>query len=234
MKISFVIGLRDREDKRVLNCVLSLLQQTYEPVEIIVLSYGGRRYDFLETISKKLKYVYFKTNKVWSRSRALNLGIKEATGDIIITTDIDLVFSPNVAQEVFKLMNHKHDRNRYLYANFVMMEEEMWDEQVIFGNHLDEFKTDRNLFTMIGTGGFQCMNRDMWYECGGFKELYKGWGVEDIDLYQRIQKLASDVRLLKDVTIVHQWHSPEHSKEIKKAIEQNNNYIVGRGKGDLK
>jgi len=238
MKISYIIPYRNREQIRLDNCLNSLHNQTYKNIEIVLSIYGGEIPKLPDW--NNLLVIYQETEGIWNRAKALNNGIKRSSGEIIVTTDVDMIFSPNVAEKTVNLI--KRRKESFVYSNFVMMEKEDWLEEPIHNSKesLNKFIKSHNHFTMKGTGGYQGMLRKYWFNVKGFKETYKGWGVEDIDLRDRAIKQGLRYNLLTDTIVLHQWHESEiqkaklnNDKEFFGAISRNNNNQRGQGVGDL-
>src|SRR5665647_475985 len=107
--VSIIIGFRNREILRIKNVMDSLEKQTCSGFELIFVDYGSD-----ETVSGQVKallinypfvkYIYSDTRGwYWNRAHALNTGIKLASGNILLTSDIDLVFPPDFINSVNKL-----------------------------------------------------------------------------------------------------------------------------------
>jgi glycosyltransferase involved in cell wall biosynthesis len=104
MKSSVIIPTcnRPRELKR---CLKSILEQTHLPDEIVVIDDGGLkdmpyRTDFEQRdIQCKFKN---KSQKGLTRSR--NLGIKIASGDIVMFLDDDVVLTPTYIHEIYNIV----------------------------------------------------------------------------------------------------------------------------------
>ena len=82
------------------DCLKSLLNQTYENIEIIVVddaSKDNTRKVVESMISKKIKYFHFRKHKGVALSR--NFGIENALGEFIFFTDADCEPIKNWVQE---------------------------------------------------------------------------------------------------------------------------------------
>jgi predicted glycosyltransferase involved in capsule biosynthesis len=241
MKITYVVGYRDRGEKRLDNFITSLKRQVLsegDEIEIVVSVFGG---SLPHKVIKKfpdVKYVYVETSEIWNRGKALNTGIRSAYADVICCTDVDMIFSESVAHETLAFF--KKDINSYVYTNIYMAEE---TKDVDFDN-LHKYITPHNKFTMIGTGGYQCFARKNWFLIGGYRECYQGWGVEDTDLYKRVYQFANPSNIYKlpdNCLVIHIGHQSEIEKAranndiaFLNAVDRNVQFNdFGMKKGDL-
>jgi len=79
------------------NCLNSLLKNDYDDYKIIVIA-GGTKNSFKIALRYQKKYprkIIALEQKIPHKNKALNLGLKEADGDIIVITDIDCVYQKN-------------------------------------------------------------------------------------------------------------------------------------------
>lgn len=96
-KISIVIPVHNKEDETIYETINSLIKQTYKGKKEIILVNDG---DF---DLRKTKGVIHKKVNPCSRAKARNIGIKNATGEIICFTDSDCLpnkdWIKNIAEE---------------------------------------------------------------------------------------------------------------------------------------
>ena len=116
MTVSIIIPVYNTE-KYLEECVNSILNQTYQDIEIIAVDDGSTDNSpkILKKYSDKIKIIT-KTNG--GTASALNAGINKATGDWIKWLSADDVLYPNAVEELIleaeKLQNKK---NTILYSN---------------------------------------------------------------------------------------------------------------------
>lgn len=87
------------DEKYIANCVNSLLSNNYENFKIILIAGGDGKdnsYNCASRFQKKYpdKVIAIKQKK-GSKNKALNQGLKEVDGDIIVLTDIDCIYQEN-------------------------------------------------------------------------------------------------------------------------------------------
>jgi len=196
--ISIIVGFRNRDLERVKNSLDSLNNQTCKSFELIFVDYGSDpdvaiKVERLVQTYSFVKYIYNETRGMfWNRSHALNTGIKEAKGDCLIISDIDLCF-PTCFLE--NLLQKDLDRCFYNFDCFYLPE------------HVSvEDLSNINLSQIsIGYVGLCAVSRVNVLEINGFDEFYQVWGAEDDDFYLRLELFGCHkVRI--DANVCHQWH----------------------------
>ena len=201
MKLSIVFGYRDRELERVKRCLDSLAYQMEAGVEVIFVDYGSKIEIAEKVKSLILNYpfvTYYSScteGWPWSRSRALNIGIKRAQGEYICTNDIDMFFPSGWVQRVLSLDLSK-DKTFYFPTYFLPKGFADWNNvKSYFHNCYDQHK------------GIAIYSRELLLEIGSYDEYYVYWGQEDEDLFFRLKQLGvKSVWLGNEFVIYHQWH----------------------------
>ena len=96
MDVSVVIGFRDWGIQR-LRLAVTSIQNSFNGIEgeVVLSDYGSSSRQETEQLAAELGISYVYTPRIgpWSRSRALNAGFAIATGDFLVSTDADMVFS---------------------------------------------------------------------------------------------------------------------------------------------
>lgn len=157
--------------------------------------------------SEGARYIRTETNGVWSRSRALNAGLQVASGDILVTTDADMVFTP----ETFNLVvaSFERDANQYIVMQCndlpagishqdIENERYEWPE-------LSRIATQRPRW---GMGGMIAVPRAAYLSIRGLDERMEIYGGEDIDFARRMRRLGLKLTWLTDpaARMFHVWH----------------------------
>jgi len=210
MKFSFVIPYRNRETDRVARCLASLQAQSFSDFEIVFIDYGSdapinAQIGTLCNQFDKVRYLYYDTRGwFWSRSHAVNLGIVNAKGDTVVVVDIDLIYSPVFLARLDQLNNQSGAAKEfYHYQCYYLPESFRAYDQLDFV-HSRPYETS----TFQGSGGLVAVPRQAFAEAGFFDEYFRVWGVEDMDMTERLQQ-AGYVRRTVPVTEAasfHQWH----------------------------
>ncbi len=128
------------------NCVSSLLENDYNNFEIILITGGS---DNSYNISLKLIKSYPSKIKVLKqeiphKNVALNIGLKEVDGDIIILTDIDCVYQKNWLSKINKIFqNEKYNVITGLYLPFPDRKNSLAEfNRIQMGNNLFNFENN--------------------------------------------------------------------------------------------
>jgi len=210
--ITIVMGYRNRDLARVQRCLDSLRAQTFHDFSVIFVDYGSDmdRAQAAHTLTGAYdfaKYIYSDTRgQPWNRAHALNIGIRAANTDYVITTDIDMIFSPG-----FMAITAAHaapDRVIYCPPRFLPKDFADW-------NHLEHYIDTLPIGDRRQLGGFQCALTRVLHDLHGFDEFYRYWGVEDRDLATRLEKKGITHYWLHDHApdasyLFHQWHPPSN------------------------
>lgn len=204
MKLTVVVGFKDRDTSRVKRWSESLAQQSFTDFNVKFVDYGSQRalqaevrdmlraYDFCE-------YIYTETRGYfWNRSQALNIGARRAEGEYIATTDIDMIYERNFLEVVATHADPQKDLHAFHY--FLPRRFRDWDNITDYRDRLPNAGEG-------ALGAFMCISRAVYQETGGFDEYYRYWGTEDQDLQERLSLLNIHLFNLNPYTAMyHQWH----------------------------
>lgn len=106
MDVSVVIGFRDWGIQR-LRLAVTSIQNSFNGIdgEVVLSDYGSSSRQETEQLAAELGISYVFTPKTgpWSRSRALNAGFAIASGDFLVSTDADMVFSPRSFERIVEI-----------------------------------------------------------------------------------------------------------------------------------
>ena len=191
MKLASVIIVTKNQPLYLKKCLKSLLNQTYQNYEIIIVDDNST--NETETLikslnSKKVKYFYNKDNKGIAALR--NFGINQSKGDYIFFTDSDCLPVKNWIEEgVDELAN----------SNVAGVEGKTIAEHQNYGA---SFRAVEN----YEGGQYQTCNiaykKKYIVDCGMFDESYKV-AYEDIDLAIRVKTL-NKIIFCKGMLVLHQ------------------------------
>lgn len=229
-KLSVIVCFKDWGLDRLEGVTRSILQSGLEDeIEIIVADYGstnpGGYRESLESLGAR--YFYFATNGIWSRSRALNLGIREAKGKYLVTTDADMVFLPSTFPRLIQILE---DSPR---TGFVLQCRDL-PEGIEHSDILDEtpdwelIESKSRLRPRWGMGGLIAFERDAYVQLRGLDERFEIYGGEDLDLAKRLVRAGYKRVWINDplIRMYHVWHpssreSADSTPEGRAAIARN-------------
>jgi glycosyltransferase involved in cell wall biosynthesis len=187
----------------------SLQNQSFQNFELIFVDYGSdsevsdkvkalcARFDFCQ-------YVFCDSRgMVWNRAHALNIGIRNASGEYFLSADVDLIYGQEV---LTNLSAHCSSQVQIFNKAFLLPRKFSGYQRLSQLRGLN--KTDENTI-----GLFHCVALDHIREIGGYDQYYRIWGFEDKDLRERL-----DLECLwlnsRDCPVFHQWHPKGSSHEM--------------------
>lgn len=204
-KLSIVFGYRERDLIRVKRCLDSLQNQTFQDFEVLFVDYGttkevAHQVEALVSGYPFCRYIYNDTRGMpWNRSHALNTGIRLAEGEYLLLSDVDLIFSDNFLEQIFR----SKDPRKIIHSQFYLLPQAFEDWK--------ELKRCNNEFPLSASsakGGIFFVRTELLWQIHGFDEYYCFWGVEDRDLSDRLGKMEVTTQWLdpKQTPVYHQWH----------------------------
>lgn len=197
--ISIIYSYRNLDCTRLKLSLESLEKQNNINFEVILVDYGSSKF-FKEAVQKLtsqfsfVRYIYTNTEyQIWSRSRALNIGIKESKFNIIFSSDVDMIFNENLINNLLELYNEQkvtHFKVGYLKK----------------GVKLPIKTHDIESYSKIGAQGMLLFSKDKAFEITGYDEFMSGWGCEDNDFVNRFKLIGVTSEYHENILIYHQWH----------------------------
>lgn len=209
VKLSLVFGFKNRDGLRVRRCLDSLVAQELDQFEVIFVDYGSESKcrEEIEPIVKSypfVRYVYCETRgQPWNRAHALNIGIRLAHADLVMTSDIDLIFS----EFSLKNMVDGYDGKSTLHAVCYYLPQGFDGWKNLSANQPGYGKPNK-----AALGLLLLLPKSIYMRLGGFDEFYQFWGREDADMEKRLNKIGFNTRFLniEEFPLYHQWHSVQN------------------------
>jgi len=206
VKISIIIVYKNRDTERVRHVLDSIANQTFQYLEVIFIDYGSdEKYrtaiqSLVESYSFTRYYYNDSRGMPWNRSHAINTGIRLASSDYVLLGDIDWVYSP----ETLEAMINAAEKNVRVYCRNYLLPENIPFNHSLFTN----VPADLPLTNENGGGGAHLIHKMQLEKIRGFDEYYCFWGVEDRDLYSRLDQMEMKTFCLdiKKYPVFHQWH----------------------------
>ena len=185
MRVSIIIPVYNTENY-IENCVESVLNQSYEDIEILVVNDGST--DSTDSILKKYRnriQIFNKKNA--GTASALNMGIKNMTGEWFKWLSADDLLKPDAIKKLVLEMKKLGDdaQNCIFYSNYDLIDKNGHQIDVFEGpnyNSLEPF--ERNVILLdhyYGNGTTSIMHKSIFDECGmfdetlGYKDDYEFW-----------------------------------------------------------
>ena len=188
-KVSVIIPTYKRS-KYLIRAIKSVLNQTYENIEIIIVDDNGKgTEDQLDTELRlkefidKNQIVYVPLEKNSGGSAARNVGINKSTGKYIALLDDDDEFMPQKVELQVKKLESLGEEYKAVYSSFIRIYE---DQEIKYYNNKQGnlFETIVNMELDTDAGSTLMFDRDVLEKIKGFDESYKRH--QDIELIARI------------------------------------------------
>lgn len=215
--ITVLMGLRDRADYRLKNALKSIRNQQGlpRPPEILVVDYGSRPANAeaaLECCRQfSAGYVHVSDVAGWSRGRCLNIGLRRVRSELVMTTDVDMVFPQEYLADAVRTL--QSDPFTLVCAPMYdlcqdsssrLMKSALEDEPL----EVDRWKKWAEV--RYGWGlhpSILCTYTAYFHMLRGYDEFYKVWGSEDEDMMRRFESMGlRRKRGGEDSFYLHQWH----------------------------
>ena len=187
MKVSVIIPVYNAE-KYLKECINSVLNQTYQEIEIIAVNDGStdNSLKILEKYSDKIKII-LKSNG--GTASAFNLAIENMEGEWFKWLSADDVLYPNAVEELIKESQKiKDKKNTILYSNYdIINSEGKIIKQFIEADYNNLSIFDFNVLLLdhhIGNGITSLIHKSAFEKYGGFDETI-GYA-EDYELWLRL------------------------------------------------
>jgi hypothetical protein len=215
--VTVVLGVRNRMDYRIGNALSSIRAQRGLPgaLRIVVVDYTsepptGRRLRELCGLHEA-DYVRVDDAPRWSRSRCLNVGVRRTTTKFLMTSDVDVLLSPDYLADAIGTLRAA-PLSVVCSAMLDLPERSAGSMQRIAetGAALDLARWKRVCTPRLGwpmhpsiivtfTAFLQLIR--------GYDEYYELWGREDADLMRRLDYLGLQPRTPGAGSFyLHQWH----------------------------
>jgi len=230
-KLTIVASNRDRFDPNSNATkwfIKSLQWQTYKDFEILLADGFSKNYEeikaFLENYGGDIpmRIVQFPIGEAFERARLNNVGIRNALGEYVMTTDVDMLYGRGLIKE---LMDNVGDNcvieSRTMYLKLPLMEK-IYSGALDPYNDLDSIKGGR-IMKRSTAGGLCCManKKDKgWQLVNYYDQSYIGWGTEDRDLLTRCQYAGMKIKWIGESReLIQLFHQAHNKISIKKDLE---------------
>lgn len=208
MKLSIIYCFKDRNLARVKRSISSLHPQLGSNDEIVFVDYGsnskikGEVEIYLQNFLR-IKYIYVEAQgRLWNRSHALNIGVKNAVSEYVMMADIDLIFSQsflNKLKSQFQTADLVNYQCHYLPQKFKKYDQ-LFKKPSKYAKRYKK-STQEGL-------GLMAVKKSLFEEVNGYDEYYRVWGMEDNDIIHRFQLIGKETTWLdkNKYFVFHQWH----------------------------
>ncbi|OXX84297.1 hypothetical protein AVM15_05240 [Paraclostridium benzoelyticum] len=144
----------------------------------------------------------------YCKSAAINDAVRKSTRDILLMVDADIVL--NII-DLKKAMNEVYDKGIVAPSRLVRFSENATN--TILENNsfvVDDSFIDNNtkIFTSIFSG-ICLIKKEIFKKCGGYDEVFKGWGNEDIAFVKCMHRVNGPIHKIPNFTIYHLHHKTD-------------------------
>lgn len=186
---------------------------------------------FYETTMPEVELCIGKTNKeLFNRSEGINLAARQATKDIFVIADSDIIFEPKIIRKAVQMLNQHAwvvPYNRIFDiteadTNKLLEQLPQWPLSKSI-----EMKDRLKNKAYKPTGGLTVVNRENFIRVKGFDERFEGWGREDDAFRHTINTICGPFKRMSG-SIYHLWHPKVGVKG--NSNMRNNNQLIARYK----
>lgn len=169
--------------------------------EVLLVCDGGD-FEWAERTAKECGVKYLPQSKRSGPGAARNLGAKNASGEILLFLDSDVVIAPDVIEKVRKVFADKP----HLSALIGSYDDSPGDPGFFsqyknLQHHYVHQEGGEESFTFWGACG--AIRREIYLDIGGFDERYDQPSIEDIELGYRLHAAGHEMALCKDIQVKH-------------------------------
>lgn len=209
-EVSFVIGHRGQARlPHLLATLRSIAGQRNAAVECVVIEQSERR-EIEAQLPAWVRYVHTPSSEIaYNRAWTLNAGAREASGEVLVLHDNDMICPADYAAETLA-----RAREGWLFQQVKR-----------FTFYLNRYDTDRVFATRdVRTdvpstvvqnlhGASIAVTRSAYFDVGGFDESFVGWGGEDNEFWDRAETTGR-VYGFGYLPFMHLWHEPQPAKVL--------------------
>lgn len=181
--VSIVMAVYN-EERHLDACLRSLTNQTYQPIEIVVVNDGSR--DRTGLIAASFTEVVLVETSHAGAAPARNEGARRATGEILVFLDGDMTFPPAFIETLIAPMSDEEVMGTFTREILVANGERRWARAHMLGRHLPldthfrpDFPDRWENYRAIRTSAF--------WSVGGLDEIGHG---EDVTVGRKLGVLA--------------------------------------------
>ena len=223
-KVSAIITTHKRDICTVVRAVNSVIQQTYDNIEIIIVDDSPEEYADREaveaavlalqtTTQKKIQYV--KHERCLGACAARNTGLRLSTGSIIGYLDDDDEWLPQKVDHMLPLFNHKN--TALVYCNDIKINDSTGEEnRIVRSGEKGAIYPSLIKSNIIGSTSFPLLRKEYLSSIGGFDTEMQS--AQDADVWLRLAE-RYDVDFVNEFLVLYHVHDGEQiSKNVKKKI----------------
>ena len=188
-------------------CLDSIIEQDYPKTQLEVLVIDGMSEDgtreVIEKYTNEHSYIKFLNNRKKITPAAMNIGIRNAKGDIIMKLDAHTVYKKNYISNCVKYLNDYGADNVGGVLKAIPKDDTLLAKSIViaishpFGVGSSFFRIGSKRPIWVDTVSFGCYRKEMFKKIGLYDEnLARG---QDMELNQRLRKAGGKILLHPDI-----------------------------------
>lgn len=209
---SYVIPFRDGPCRTPgLSAVLHWLAGFGEALEVVVVEQDAEPRLADQALPANARHVFTYNVGPFNRSWGLNVGFRQAHGDVVALADADLILHPAVLAGAFASCRQHYDAVRPFGALVDLDADET--ARVLAGGSVDlhdlpaeRLNRQRSGEVLCFCGGAYLVRRAVYDRVGGQDERFLGWGGEDDAMSIKLQKLGCSLGVIQEGLACHLHH----------------------------
>lgn len=214
-EISYVIPCRNFKRWPSIKTVIDNVRAQHFPVIKIIISEHDdvQHIDPTKLMPSLHVMNWCKVGRPFNKSRAFNAGMAKVTTKDVVLHDADMLLDNHYTSTIAEVLQFR--QACHLCRSVVYLDNQSTDYVNKHGLVTDDLNCESTITHFVG-GSLACQTATYW-EIGGFHEGFKGYGVEDVEFYDRLEKCTNFVRI-RIFNLMHlahdrsgTWHS-EHGR----------------------
>ena len=214
----------DSEDRKInLTLVVDYLLKHFKTNIIIAEQDTESKVKSFFKWGSKVKHIFVpSTNDFFHKTRLLNIMIKDATTDVVVSYDSDIILPLNQYLDTFALLNSKQIHFAYPFNSRVYHIEKAQRGMFEKNLSLDDVGSHTTMkHPGVPPGGVLFMNKAEFAKCGYENENFKSWGAEDIERTVRIEKFGYAVARMNGLIFHLEHDRTPHSTDANPHYKEN-------------
>lgn len=230
--ITIIYPYRNRELSRIKRSLDSLQHQDNLNFRVLFVDYGSSIPFADEVKNLVLTYSFatyqysYSIHQPWSRSKAINIGLKRVQTPYVFVADIDIIFR----NDFIAMLNNLANSARSYYFKVGFLSETETSVIKKFSEYQISFSSE------MGAQGLSLFPLQAILEIHGFDEFFHFWGAEDIDIHNRLTRTGIESLFYNDqILLLHQWHKSYRKGEtdvlsnelqLKGVVQLNHQHLI--------
>ncbi|MDM8128929.1 galactosyltransferase-related protein [Paraclostridium benzoelyticum] len=157
----------------------------------------------------------------YCKSASINNAVRKSTREILLMVDADILIK---IEDLEKAINEVYTKGIVAPSRLVRFSEDATNK-ILDNNYfnIDDSFIDSNtqVFTSI-CSGICLIKKEIFKKCGGYDEVFKGWGKEDVAFYKCMHRVNGPICKLPDFTMYHLYHQTDDNHRDSSNFIRNN------------